>query len=60
MFGAEMLLKSLGLDPEEIKNSIAQFGAMVVAIKESLDRIEAKQDEILSRLNQKEIEHHGD
>lgn len=57
MFGAEMMLKAMGIEPEEIKNSIAQFGAVVLSIKESLDRIEARQEEILARLNQKEIEH---
>jgi hypothetical protein len=30
---------------------------VVLSIKESLDRIEARQEEILARLNQKEIEH---
>lgn len=44
MLGLEMMLKSLGLNPDEIKKSIEDFGAVVVKISMQLDRIENKLD----------------
>lgn len=42
MLGMEMMLKSLGLDPEEIQNGIKEFGQVIVDMKAQLDRIEGK------------------
>ena len=42
MLGMEMMLKSLGLNPEEIKKSIGEFGQVVIDMKEQLDRIEKR------------------
>lgn len=44
MFGVEMLLQSMGLNPDEIKKSVTEFGQIVVDIKAQLDRIEHKLD----------------
>ena len=51
MSGMDMLLKSFGLDPEEIKKNVGQFGQLVVAIEARQSRLELK----LNRL----LEHHG-
>lgn len=48
MFGMEMLLKNLGLDPETIKTSIESFGQVVVDLKSQMDRIENKLDAVLA------------
>ena len=48
MLGMEMMLKSLGLDPEEIQTGIKEFGQVIVDMKIQLDRIEHKLDGILA------------
>jgi hypothetical protein len=48
MFGIEMLLKNLGLDPEVIKSSVESFGQVIVDMKAQMDRIENKLDAVLS------------
>lgn len=48
--GVEMLVKSLGLDPEEIKKSIAGIGQIMADLKTGLDKIQAQNAEILDRL----------
>jgi predicted nucleic acid-binding Zn-ribbon protein len=47
MSGMNMLLKSMGIDPNEIQNSVSQFGQMVLDIKTQMDRIEEKLDAVL-------------
>lgn len=39
-FGIEMLLNSLGLKPEEIKEQVGQIGQIVVTLGSTLIRIE--------------------
>ena len=50
--GPAMLLKSLGLDPEEIQQNVESFKAAMAAAVAKIDanqaRIEAKLDEILA------------
>jgi len=46
MLGMEMMLKSMGLDPAAITQSVQEFGALVIALKEQMDRIENKLDAI--------------
>ena len=48
MFGVEMLLKNLGLDPDTIKASVESFGQVVIDLKIQMDRIEKKLDDVLS------------
>ena len=44
MLGMEMMLKSLGLDPEEIRKSVNDVGVVIIKISQQLDRIEQKLD----------------
>lgn len=44
MLGLDMMLKSMGIDPEEVKKSVTEFGQVVLDIKAQLDRIEHKLD----------------
>lgn len=48
MLGMEMMLKSLGLDPEEIRKGITEFGQVIVDMKSQLDRIESKLNALLA------------
>ena len=54
MMGPEFLLKQLGVDPDEIKKRFVEGRDMVSAaaldFRERMQRIESKQDEILSLL----------
>lgn len=50
MRGMEMLLKSFGIDPDEIKKTAGQMGNLAIDFKTQLDRIERKVDLILSIL----------
>lgn len=45
--GMDMLLKSFGVDPEQIKNAVEGMGKGVVQMNERLDRIEVAQQNIL-------------
>lgn len=47
MGGLEIMLKSMGLDPVEIKKNVAGFGQIIVSIDARLQRIEAQQNEIV-------------
>ena len=54
--GMEMMLKSMGLDPQEMKASIENFKQLATTVAatqkrvdETLTRIESKLDELLSR-----------
>ena len=48
MFGGmDMMLKAMGLDPEEMKKSIEGFGALVIDVNERLERIERNQRAIM-------------
>jgi len=48
MFGMEMMLKSMGLDPKEILESVQKFGETFLAVQEQLSRIERKLDTVLA------------
>lgn len=54
MMGTEMMLKSLGLDPEKIKGSLIEakneIMAQVQTVNDSLARIEAKLDALTAQL----------
>lgn len=50
MLGMDMLIKSLGLDPEEIKNSIGNIARLVAEGEARLRRIEAQNEWIISKL----------
>lgn len=50
MLGLEMMLTSMGLDPEEIKSYVEKFGTIIIAAKEQLDRIERNQVLIMEKL----------
>ena len=54
MSGAAMLLKSMGLDPEELQQSIEAFKSSMAGAVQKIDanqaRIEAKLDEIIAAL----------
>lgn len=52
MFGIEMMLKNMGLDPDALKESVENFGRVVVDIKQQLDRIENKLDALNASNNQ--------
>lgn len=44
MMGIEMMLKGMGIDPNEIKKAVGEFGAVILDIRDRLERIEAKLD----------------
>lgn len=50
MLGLEMMLKSMGLDPEKIKTDMHEaqekFSAVVAQLNEKLDNISAKLDNL--------------
>lgn len=48
MLGLEMMLKSMGLNPEEIRKSVEGFGQVVIAMDDKLTRIERKLDAVLA------------
>lgn len=52
--GLTMMLKSLGIDPEEIvrevKGTLDQYGAVLLALKQQMDRIEKDQKAIMDSL----------
>jgi len=50
MNGMEMLLKSFGLKPDEIKKQISEYGQLVIDLHSRMVRIEEKQDRILRHL----------
>jgi hypothetical protein len=41
--GVEMLLKSMGFDPDVVKKQIADMGQIIVAVNDCLIRIEQRQ-----------------
>ena len=47
MMGLQMMLKSMGLDPDEIIKSVNQFGEVFKAMQEQMNRIENKLDKVL-------------
>lgn len=49
MFGMEMMLKSMGLDPKEILESVNKFGQTFLAMQEQMTRIEHKLDAVLTQ-----------
>lgn len=66
--GMDFMLKSFGLDPEVIKKNVGEFGQIIVQIRDTLARIEARQIALEARLDQpnqeqppngKEIENPG-
>lgn len=52
--GVEMMLKSLGLDPEEVKKSIAGIGQIMADLKTGIDKVQVQNAEILARLDKLE------
>ena len=48
MFGIEMMLKNMGLDPEAIRASVENLGQVIIDLKSQMDRIENKLDALLS------------
>lgn len=44
MMGIEMMLKGMGIDPNEIKKAVGEFGAVILDIRDRLERIEVKLD----------------
>lgn len=54
MLGMQMMLKSLGLDPEEIMKTAEGYGKMIGLVVEQLQRIEDKQDRILLMLDNRQ------
>jgi len=48
MLGMQMMLKSMGLDPEEILSSVNKFGATFLALQDQMNRIERKLDTVLA------------
>lgn len=45
--GMDMLMKSFGIDPEQIKSAVEGMGKGVIQVNERLGRIEVQQQEIL-------------
>ncbi len=56
MGGIEMMLKSMGIDPDEIRKSVSEFGQVVLALKEQMDRVEKKLDFIIGDVSASENE----
>lgn len=56
MMGMEMMMKSLGLDPEEIKKTIGDFGQVVIELKSQMDRIETKLNAVIVENQKKELD----
>jgi len=54
--GLALMMKSFGLDPVEIKNSIMQFGDMIRAIDDNMREIKAANARIELMLQQWEVE----
>lgn len=52
--GMEFMLRSFGLDPEVIKKNVAEFGQIIVQIRDTLARIEQRQIALESRFEKLE------
>jgi hypothetical protein len=50
--GIAMLMKSFGIDPNEITKQVQEFSALVASFNEKLDRIESKVDDLTVKLNE--------
>lgn len=50
MGGFEMMLKSMGIDPAEMKRNIANFGQIIVGIGTDLATVKKQNAEIIARL----------
>lgn len=48
MNGISIMLKSMGLDPQEIIGSVNKFGETFLALQEQMNRIERKLDAVLA------------
>lgn len=57
--GVEMMLKSLGLDPDEIKKSVAGIAQIMADLRDGQARIEAQNARILELLETQEQAHDG-
>lgn len=58
--GMDMMLRSFGLDPEQINKAIANVGQIAIEANDRLKAIQATQTEILKLLqNQKGASHDG-
>jgi hypothetical protein len=49
MLGMEMMLKSMGLDPAQIKSGVEEFGQVIIDMKAQMNRIEHKLDAVLAQ-----------
>lgn len=47
LLGPAMLMKSMGIDPEEITKNIKQFGDAMLEMQQGIARIEAKVDTLI-------------
>lgn len=52
MLGMDMMLKSMGIDPEDIKKQVEQFSQLVIELKAQMDRIEAGQIQIQNAIEE--------
>lgn len=51
MLGADMLFKSMGIDPDKIKEHVEGFTQFMLKLDAYLQRIEANQHVIMKHLN---------
>lgn len=47
MSGLSMMMKSMGIDPAEIEQTVKTMGQMVIDMKASIDRVETKIDSLI-------------
>ena len=57
--GLTMLMKSFGLDPEEMKKQISSYGELVLDLHSRMVRMEANQNEIIGWINQQRDNDNG-
>jgi len=50
--GPQMLMKSMGINPDEILGNIKQFGDAMLAMQQGIARIEGKLDELIKEKNE--------
>lgn len=48
--GPQMLMKSFGIDPEEVLKNVKEFGGAMLEIQKGISRIEANQARIMLKL----------
>jgi hypothetical protein len=50
MNGLEMMLKTFGLDPDQIRKNVVEFQQLVLRLATSMERVEAQQHAIMDHL----------